>query len=159
MRVLGIDPSSSCVGLALVVDGELAYTRIWKPSKPKDTHANKLKEYEGWLKFQVKLANPDIAAVEQLNYATRRIDVVRVISYYEGVSLLVCAKRVAIVKSIMVSTARAHTLGKGNLSKEDSFKQVKRLFPKHKFRHFDQGGGDESDAAILAIAAPSVAEQ
>lgn len=158
MRALGVDPSSSCVGLSLVVDGDLVWTRIWKPSKPKDTHANKLKEYEGWLKFQVRLANPDIAAVEKLRH-TRNANAARVISYYEGVSLLVCAKRVVIVKSIQVTQARSHSLGRGNLSKEDSFKAVKRLFPSHKFRHFDQGGGDESDATILAISAPSVAEQ
>lgn len=158
MRVLGIDPSSACVGLSLVVDQKLKWTRVWKPSNVKAPHSTRLKEYRKWLIQQIKLANPDIAAVEKLRHA-RGTDTIRVIAYYEGVSLEACSSRVVIVKHIQVTTARSHSLGRGNLGKQDSFKLVKRMFPNHKFKHFDQGGADESDATILAIAAPSVSER
>lgn len=156
MRVAGIDPSSSNCGVALVVDGKLESTDVWKKDK-NESPPEGLWSYFIWLWAWLIANQPDMACVEFLS-VEKNAETTRKISHYQAVSALACKLRGIVVVESRVTTARKHALGKGNLSKEDAWKQLKEKRPHHQFKAAKSGGYDEADAAVLAIAGPAVAE-
>lgn len=156
MRIEGIDPSSSICGTALVIDGGLVSSTHWK----KDKHASDpegLYKYFLWLMARLVADQPDMAVVESLS-VTRNAEAVRKISHYQAVSVLCCKLRSITVIEARVSSARKHALGNGNMSKEEAWAVMKATYASHPFQLAKSGGYDESDAAVLALAGPAIAE-
>lgn len=156
MRIGGIDPSSTKCGVALVVDEHLESTAVWVRDK-KGTAPQGLHDYFVWLMAWLLANEPDIVVVEFLS-VERNAETVRKISHYQAISALCCKLRGVTVIEARVSSARKHALGRGNMSKEDAWKEIKRLHPKHSFTRANLGGYDEMDAAVLALAGPKLAE-
>lgn len=163
MKVLGIDPSSTLTGFALVEDGELLKTWVWEKNKSKSDAWN-LSNYYDELYFKLHnvfgIGEPiaPMACVEFLK-VTKNAGTVRKLSHYQAASVLACKRAGLVVIEAAVSSARKEALGKGNLSKEECFKRIKKLFPGHTFLRADKGGMDESDAIVLALAGPGLAER
>lgn len=163
MRVLGIDPSSTLTGFALVENEALLKTWVWEKSKSKSDAWN-LQDYYDQLYFKLRnqfgVGEPiaPMACVEFLK-VTKNAGTVRKLSHYQAASVLACKRGGLVVIEAAASSARKEALGKGNLSKEECFKRVKKRFPDHKFLRADKGGMDESDAIVLALAGPGLAER
>jgi Holliday junction resolvasome RuvABC endonuclease subunit len=161
MKVLGLDPSSSLCGVALLQERELLRTWTWEKTKSKSDAWN-LNDYYEWLTKTIQ--NPfggvisPMACVEFLK-VTRNAETTRKVSHYQAASVLACKQQGLVVIEASVSQARKEALGNGGLSKEDAFAMVKKLFPDHKFKRADKGGMDESDAIVLGIAGPGMAEK
>ena len=157
MKIVGIDPSSSCCGLALTEDEKLLLTDAWYKDKNK-SHPENLVGYFIWLQSWLAINDPDVAVVEFLS-VTQNAQATRMIAFYQGVSALVCKLRGLLVIEGRTTSARKAALGKGNLSKQEAYDKVKKLYPYHKFKGFKSGGADEADATILALAGKSLAEK
>lgn len=156
MRILGVDPSSSCTGVAFVVNGVLEETAIWQPEK-KDSPAEKLMDYYHWLTEIAEWLKPDMALVE-LVAVHRNMNTVRVLARYEAASIIALKTQKVLTMQGRVSQARSIALGKGNLSKEEAYAIVCEREPQHAWRTPKKGGMDETDAYVLAKAAMGVAE-
>lgn len=160
MRVLGIDPSSTLCGIALVNDDQLIKTWIWEKTGSKSAAWNLADYYDFLLDISRNKFGPvaPMACVEFLR-VDRNVQAVRKISHFQAVSVLACKHAGLMVVEAHVRTARKHALGRGDYAKDEAFKRVKKLFPDHDFRRADKGGLDESDAIVLALAGPDIAEQ
>jgi Holliday junction resolvasome RuvABC endonuclease subunit len=157
MKIAGIDPSSSCTGVALTENDKLISTDAWH--KPKNKSSPEcLVDYFTWLQNWIFANEPDICVVEFLS-VTRNAEAVRVISHYQALSVLVCKLRNKMVIEARVSSARKATLGKGNLSKQESYNIIKKRFPQEDWGRIDNGGADRADALILALAGLKLAER
>jgi Holliday junction resolvasome RuvABC endonuclease subunit len=156
MRIAGLDPSSSNCGAAIAIDGHIELTNVWKKDKNASAPEGLL-SYFIWLWAWLIANEPDMAVVEFLS-VERNAETTRKISHYQAISVICCKLRGVMVIEARTTSARKHALGKGNLSKEDAWKEMKRLHPDHKFSRADKGGYDEMDAAVLAIAGTSLAE-
>lgn len=156
MQILGIDPSSSCTGLALVENDNLLHTDYWMPHG--GSSSAKLMEYFLWLQTWLNVFAPDIAIIEYLS-VVRNAEATRIISHYQAISALACKLRGMMVIEARVTSARKTTLGKGNLSKKECFDIIKKKFPDHKFGRWEKPGADETDAVVLALGGISLAER
>lgn len=173
MRVIGIDPSSSLSGVALIehkyrdeVGQQLFWTKTWSKDKSKSAPEN-LYAYFRWLKdealVQTDPKSPyllpvaDMACVEFLS-VTRNAQTSRVVSHYQAASVLACKELGMTVIEARVSSARKEALGK-NVDKETAHAKVKEMYPEHKFKSKTTGGMDETDAIVLALAARGLAER
>lgn len=162
MKCLGIDPASG-ISAAALVNGkqELEKTFVWKKTESKSDAWN-LHDYYHWLLDVIQ--NPfggtiaEMACVEFLK-VSRNAQTTRKLSHYQAASVLACKESGLVVIEASASEARKEALGRGDLSKEDAFKQVKKLYPGHKFLRADQGGYDESDATVLGRSGPGLAER
>ena len=158
MRVLGIDPSSTCCGVAIVDRGGLVDTSAWD-KKPSLSAAANLYDYYLWQCAYIRSMTPDMACVEFLS-VSRNMDSVRAVSHFQAAAVLACkSEGNMLVVEARVTSARKVVLGRGNLSKEEAWKIVRERFPEHKFRRADKGGMDEADALVLALAGPAIAER
>lgn len=147
------------MGLALVEDGVLLWTKVWMPSNKKANAQDRLHEFHEWLHTLLGFIDVDFAVVE-LVASQRNTNTVRVLSRYEAAAHLALSRRgIEIVSEpARVKTARMHALGKGNgnLGKPEVYKMVCEMLPDHDFKPFKKGGGDETDAYVLAIAGPAL---
>jgi Holliday junction resolvasome RuvABC endonuclease subunit len=157
VKVAGFDPSSACFGVALVDGTDLVQTDVWR-RPTRGTAPERLFACYSWLIAWLLLWTPDIVSIEFLS-VERGAKTTRVISHYQAAGSL-AAKAVGLpVIEGRVGQARAQVLGNGGLSKEDAFAAVREMFPRHRFGAFDKGGGDRSDAVVMALAGPSLAER
>lgn len=156
MRIVGIDPSSTCAGIALVVDGEPTMLAAW--DRPKNgSSAARLTEYFVWLRGWVSMNKPDLACVEFLS-VERNAQTTRVVSHYQAASVIACKLKGVVVVEARVSSARKAVLGDGSLAKEVVFEKMRIRYPALEFGRFAHGGGDRADALVLALAGPAIAE-
>lgn len=157
MKIVGIDPSSSCTGVALVENKQLLLTDAWH--KPKSGSApDRLVDCFLWLQNWLSSNNPDVAVIEFLS-VVRNAEATRIISHYQSICALACKLRGLLVIEARVTSARKVALGKGNLSKEDSYKMIKKMFPFEDWGNINNGGGDRGDATTLALAGLELAER
>lgn len=157
MKCLGIDPSSTTCGAALVDDFELLDTWAWDKTKRRSPSWN-LNDYYEWLLALIDgLGDTHMACVEFLS-VTRNAQTVRKVSHFQAASVLACKQRRLLVVEARVSSARAVALGNGGMSKEAAFDEIKKRYPDHGFRRRDRGGMDETDAVVLALSGPGIAE-
>lgn len=160
MRVLGIDPSSSITGNALIRhNGEerlLEHTNVWKKN-PKWSAPRNLYDYYVWQCDEIKGCNPDLVSIESLS-VVRSAKTTRVLSHYQAAAVLAAKTCRVTVVEMRVSSARLEALGRGNASKDEAHEMVKKLFPGHKFLAKSSGGYDETDAAVLGVAGPHAIE-
>lgn len=156
MRVLGIDPSSSISGGATVEKGKLRRTMLWFKNERR-SHPHNLHDFFNTVKLWCEEEDPDVACIEALS-VSRGAQVTRMIAFYQAAAVLACKEMGVTVIEAKVSRARMLVLGDGSMSKEDAHPAIKKMFPKHKFKQFKSGGADETDATVLAVAGPDVAE-
>src|ERR1019366_6225259 len=157
MKIVGIDPSSSCSGVALVENNNLILTDAWKKLK-NGSPSEQLVDYFVWLQSWLTINKPDVAVIEFLS-VLRNAEATRKIAHFQAISSLCCKLRGLMVIEARVTSARKATLGKGNLSKQESYNMIKKKFPDHDWGRIDNGGGDRADALILALGGISLAEK
>ena len=156
MKIAGIDPSSSCCGVALTEDQKLLRTDAWH--KPKTgSPPERLVDYFLWLQSWLAAYEPDVVVIEFLS-VVRNAQATRVISHYQAVSALACKLRGIMVIEARVTSARKNALGKGNMSKEEAYKQIKNMFSSEDWGRINNGGADRADATVLALAGLTLAE-
>lgn len=158
MRVLGIDPSSSCCGVAVVEDGNLLVVDAWH----RPTHGSapeKLWIYYSWLRSYVAISKIDMACVEYLS-VERNALATRLVSHYQAASVLACKEYGIVVVEARVTSARKAALGAGNIPKDLCFDRIRKMFPNIDFgtKGKTNGSMDKSDATVLALAGPTLAE-
>ena len=157
MRIVGLDPSSTCCGIALVVDDEPTMLDAWERPKIGSAPA-RLTEYFVWLRTWLALNKPDMACVEFLS-VERNAQTTRIIAHYQAASVIACKLKGLVVVEARVTSARKAVLGDGSLAKPKVFELMKKRYPHLEFGRFDRGGGDRADALVLALAGPAIAEQ
>ena len=160
MRSVGIDTaSSSYAGLALAVNGKPIKAVVWKPPDNRDSDALRLHQFYKWLTFQLAIFKPDVVAVEELAVFLNK-KVIRALSKREGVALLAAKQyRDSIVVNPPVTQARGIVFGKGNISKDQAWEEIKKMYPDFKFLSKNSGGTDQADALVHALAAPRILER
>lgn len=156
LRIVGVDPSSSVCGVALVEDGRLLRTDAWKRPK-RGSAPERLLDCYLWMVAWILVYRPDMAVIEFLS-VERNAKTTRVVSHYQAACTLACKATGLIVIEARVSSARAAALGNGSLSKEDAFKLIREMFPDHDFGR-DDARFDRADATVLGVAGPRVAER
>lgn len=151
MKVMGLDVASSSTGLTIINDGELVESTIWKPVDKKAPHSSRLFEFGQWLGNKLYEHKPDRVAISGTSFS-RNIRTTRILSRYEGVAMYRATMYSAEVVDFRDSEARKMILSKGNLSKEDSYKEVLLLEPNYHFLPFKKGGDDQTDSYVFAKA-------
>lgn len=150
MRTLGIDPSSSSTGLALIDNFNIEAVSLWRPTT-KDVHKS-LAEFADYLSSSNLTCHIDSMCVERVS-VTCNMNTVRRIAYVEGVALslfksLGCSE----VTQMNPSQARKIVFGKGNIGKEEIYKEIVSSNSSIDFLPFKKGGSDQTDAVVLALA-------
>lgn len=151
---LGLDPSSSKVGMCVTLKGGSILTSgswdvrghkgKWLPGEI----PGKLSDFEDRLAGFIASHPITDAAVEQLSVA-HNMDTVRKIAYFEAACLMVCWRGIGNVHSVKTTTARKLVLGHGGLSKEKAHPLLESLAG----RKLDP---DEADAYLFALYAEAM---
>src|SRR5215469_13753207 len=92
MLIAGIDPSSTCCGVAVVEDGCILRTGAWHKPKTRQSDSEYLVDYFTWLQGWLSEVTPDVVVIEFLS-VVRNMNAVRKISHYQAVSALTCKLR------------------------------------------------------------------
>lgn len=163
MRVLGVDPSSSCTGI-VKVDLQpslpdpfqaLIWKGIWKPP-PKATRPAELDDFFTSLDEVIGEGQaPDIAVVLQLA-SMRGAKTVRTLSHFESIAYLALERRRVPIVTIKDGDARHAALGLPVVcSKREAIEAVVARYPALKWlpfgEKFDGPGGDQVDAFVGAL--------
>lgn len=156
MKVLGVDPSSACCGLALMENGKLLLTDAWKRPK-RGSAPERLFDCFSYMVSWIMVHRPDMAAIEFLS-VERNAKTTRIVSHYQCAVTLACKQMGLIVIEGRVSSARAIALGNGGMSKVDAYEAIRKMFPDHDFGR-DDARFDRADATVLAVAGPALAER
>jgi Holliday junction resolvasome RuvABC endonuclease subunit len=162
MQVLGIDPSSSSSGHALVRGDEMIAHGVWKPTtaEQKIGGATRMYSYYTWLYGWIGLRRPaiDMAVIEELG-VMRGAKTARVLAHFEAVACIVCKRHGLIVVRVKAGVARNLVLGMNpNSKKEEVLVEVRKQYPNLKFPPKNQGGEDVADAFVMAKAGPAAAD-
>lgn len=163
MRILGIDPSSTICGNALVdTPDEIVSVRHWERDK-RASHPEGIKSYFEWQGMQILKYSPHMAVIEMGAYAMGRggkgnFQALQAVSFYQSIAVLSCKLMGLVVIESRATSARAKALGNGRLSKEEVWNLMRKRYPEL-FAPKTRGGLDECDALVLALAGERVAER
>lgn len=152
---MGADVSSSCTGLTLLDDGELIESVIWKPVDKKALASERLFEYYQWISSKFYVHRPDLVAVSATTYR-RNPNTTRVLSRYEGATIVAARVYSAQVVDVLDVEARKAVLKRGNTSKERAYQLVTRKYPDYPWLPYAKGGNDQTDSYVIASAAPAL---
>lgn len=145
MKILGVDPSSSVTGIAVLDAKDLSFeTHTFKADHNKELQDNM---NDCLFMLENLCRKPYAVGIEKVSVSWN-VNTIRKISYYEALGLLHAANTKASAHQLQATKARRIVLSKGTLSKEDSFKEVISRFPDHEFANMD-----EADALVIALAA------
>jgi Holliday junction resolvasome RuvABC endonuclease subunit len=159
VRSVGVDIASAGLSaLALVVDGEPRSAKVWKPKNVRDSTPERIHQFHKWMTFTLGTMNPDVVAVEELAVFLNK-KVIRALSRHEGAALLAAKQRGVVVVNPPVTQARGIVFGKGNISKDEAWEAIKKMYPDFKFLPKTSGGTDQADALVHALAAPTILER
>lgn len=158
MKVLGIDPSSSCSGHALVEGDDLISHGVWvpTPAEAKAKGATRMYGYYKWLNTWIGLRRStiELAVIEELA-VTRGAKTARVLAHFEAIACVVCKKHGLIVVRVKAADARHQLLGLPiTATKEEAHAVVKQNYPNLKLPR--KGGADVADAFVMAKAGLTV---
>jgi Holliday junction resolvasome RuvABC endonuclease subunit len=145
--ILGVDPASKVSGYAICKDGDISEYGIWKANEKHDLPSR----LSDWAKFlrtvKAKRKFTHVVVLQSAN--PRNFKTVRKLNLFEAIPILLSAEWNSEFVSLRDSQARKKALNNGSLKKE----QVYEILSKgYKLRAFSDGGGDESDAIVAAIA-------
>lgn len=152
MKILGADVSSTSTGISLLENDVLVASDLWTPTNTKSPHPERIFEFAQWFGQQLHKHRPDKVAISSTSFS-RNIGTTRVLARYEGAAIFKAQMYSAEVIDLKDSAARKMVLSKGNLSKEDSYNEVRLLVPDFPFLPFKKGGNDQTDAFVFAKAA------
>lgn len=162
MKVLGVDPSSTVTGLAVAVDDAPIWSDVFRtdPKKTVDTNLWAFISHLGTL-WQMH-GTFDLVVVEKVSVQWN-VNTIRKIAYFEAASMIKAAAEGAKVQQVQATKARRLVLGKGTLSKEacydllmsDESTKSGWFWQRPKNAKSD-GGMDETDAVVLALAGPAL---
>lgn len=142
--ILGVDPSSTSIGLAKYKNGKYLYIDVWKRNEKKELSWNLV----NYAEFLEVLFPVQTVVIEDLSVPLN-LDTVKKISYFQGLTIYMAEKWKAEIILLRPSSARKAAYGKGNLKKEAVYDIVTE---KHELKPFKKGGGDQSDAICLVEA-------
>lgn len=162
MRTLGLDPASNCAGLALVADGVPEYIGVWKPSKKSLRPDQKLVEWDDHCRMTFQMLRPDRAVMEVIRVSTSH-DTTRSLSRFES-AFIINAARYGVTEQVLehqVGQARAAFFGegKGNTPKQDAYAWMVKHYPELPWLPAEEGGMDQSDALVMALAYDKLLER
>lgn len=149
MRTLGIDPSSSVTGIALVEDFQLRSVHLWM-AKGKDVASNLLR-FKSQIESSHWSSHIDSICVEKVS-VTINMNAVRRIAYMEAIALLIAEEMGCSSAHINPTHARKVVFGKGNIKKDEVYEHIVDAYPTIRFLPFKNGGSDQTDAVVLALA-------
>ncbi len=160
MRCVGIDiAKKEYSAVALAVNGRPVAVATWKNQFAQDSEPLQITAFYNWVYMRIGLFRPDIVAVEELAVFMNK-KVIRTLSRREGVAILAGKRQGAIVISPSVGSSRNIVLGiPANSSKEVAWEAVREMYPDFKFSRSNQGGMDQGDALVHALAAPVLIER
>lgn len=158
MKIGGFDPASQLSGHALVVDGVPVHIDTWSPMKKDDKPVSRLMQFGNWFEFWVAEHQPDMLAIEVIRVANSH-DTTRSLSRHEAIAIWIAKNAGIIVLEHAVSSARKIVFGRGNISKEEAFAEMKRMYPDLPWKPKTRGGMDQTDAVVMALAGPALAER
>jgi len=145
VRTMGIDPSSTKIGIAVVEDGRVLHYETLLGVRKDTSLARSLSEVQSEVAKLCRLWKPERIAIEQVS-VTFNMNSVRKIAYFEAACMMGAATRTKTdVRSMKTTSARKQGLGNGGLSKEQAVTRVREMFS-------DDISGDEADAIVLALA-------
>lgn len=163
MRIIGIDPSSTFCGIAVIdTPDEILQVEHWARDNKK-SHPDGFASYFKWLGIRLYKYKPHMAVIEMGAWrmgggGKGNVQALQAVSFYQSVSALCCKMNGLVVIESRASSARKATLGNGALSKEQVWEIMRRNHP-DLFSPKTRGGLDECDALVLAKAGPTVAER
>lgn len=149
---MGVDASSSCTGVTVIDDGELVESVIWKPRNKKALASDRLFEYYMFIKTMIHKHRPDLVAVSATAYK-RNVNTTRVLSRYEGATIIAARMYSCDVVDVIDSEARKMVLKRGNTSKERAYQLVTKKLPDYPWLPYNEGGNDQTDSFVIASAA------
>ncbi len=161
MRTIGYDPSSNCAGLALAVDGVPEYIGIWTPSKKSLRPDKKLVEWDYYCRIAFVALRPDRSVMEVIRVSTSH-DTTRSLSRFESAFIINSARHgIDQVLEHQVGQARSAFFGegKGNTSKQDAYVWMVEHYPQLAWLPPEEGGMDQSDALVMALAYDKIVER
>jgi crossover junction endodeoxyribonuclease RuvC len=145
MKVVGVDLSLTCTGIAVATQNGAVTDRITSKPTPHATLTDRTNRLQTLARVVVGFTKgADLVVIEAPTYATNTG------SQHDrsGLWWLVVARlSSALVPTVEVSptTRCRYATGRGNASKDDVLSAVIRRYP-----HVDVNGNDEADALILA---------
>lgn len=164
MKIIGIDPSSSICGIAIVDSPDtIVKVEHWKRDKAR-SHPQGMQDYFDWLGTRLVFTKPHMAVIEMGAYGNAgpgskgNFQVAQTVAFYQAVSVLACKINGLVVIESRASSARKATLGNGRLSKDETWETMRKRYP-DLFSAKTSGGLDECDALVLALAGERVAER
>lgn len=160
MRVIGIDPSSSFCGTAVIdTPDTIKGVDHWERNKNR-SHPQGFEDYFKWLGNELWIWKPQMAVIEFHAYTGPKSNAqaTQAVNWYQSVSALCCKLNGLIVIETRASSARKATLGNGGLSKDKVWEIMRSKYP-DLFSPKTRGGLDESDALVLALAGERVSER
>lgn len=163
MRILGIDPSSTHCGVAVInTPDTIACVKHWTRDKNR-SHPQGFRDYHFWLAAVIFDHRPDMAVVEMGAYAMGKggkgnFQALQAVSFYQAVSCLCCKLNGLIVVESRATSARKAVLGNGGLSKDATWEIMRKRY-QNLFSAKTSGGLDEMDALVLALSGERAAER
>jgi Holliday junction resolvasome RuvABC endonuclease subunit len=167
MRIIGIDPSSTYTGTAILdTPREVVDVDHWTRDKTK-SHPDGFKSFFFYLALKIQKFEPHMAVIEMGAFRTAgpggkgNTQALQAVSFYQAISALCCKLNGVVVIETRATSARKATLGNGALSKESVWEHFQKNEPElvKLFGRKDKGGLDRMDAYVLAVAGPTVAER
>jgi Holliday junction resolvasome RuvABC endonuclease subunit len=146
--VLGIDPSSTCCGFAVVKDGEVVEYGHHASNKKNDL-GRRIWDFGQFLARVKSKRKFSLVAVEE-DSVNRNMNTIRKLAYFESAALSKAGSWGVPTLLLKPNSARklAFGPGNGNLSKD----QVFSILSDRGFEFDDKYGKDESDAITIALA-------
>lgn len=162
LRALGVDPSSGVSGLAVAEtdSGHIEWFSAFHTHPDKPLWENMM-EFSNEVKRVLSAYAPiEVVVIEKVSVSWN-VNTIRKIAYYEACAMLEAHDNpyVEEIFQPQATKARRMVLGKGNLSKEKCFELVKARFSDVEFDLAKDGGMDQADAVILALAAEALAAE
>lgn len=160
MRVLGYDPASQVAGWAFQIDQVPQAIGIWKPTKKSLPPLARLLEWDIFARFLIASFKPDIVTMEVIRVSNSH-DTTRSMSRHEAAMLIPAGHAGCRIIEYQVGQSRSSFFGDGlgNISKEDAHARTRALYPQLAWLPQDEGGMDQSDALVGAMAWERIIER
>lgn len=160
MRVLGLDPSTSKTGWAIVQDGDPVKIGLWKPKAKIKKQGDKLQFIGEQLKAVLPFIAPDLIVIEECGRPPRgNVDIMRKLVRAEAICGYEAWQLGYEPMLVAVTAVRKELTGKGNATKELVYNTLRECYPGLPWMEFDKGGNDQSDALAMALAGPALADR
>ncbi len=153
MRIIGIDASTTCSGIAVIDDGKLIYHTVIDMKNNKDTD-QRVKNMMWELGKTIKEYKPDALYIED-SWNKQNIETTKMLSNILGAVMYICQEMKCSFTKYIPSTWRSMVGiklddGHGNKIKRDDLK--KEAIARVKKMHKISCGDDEAEAICIAEA-------